>query len=134
MAGAVICAGGERAAGVVAGPPDPAWICGARRGQAVRDTIGPRICVDFAPDFPDGKMAGWRCRTENNPGGARVCERAPGVATLADACDRARPCVDGARCVSGRCVPERPAPSCWLDSDCPGSACRFGTCRQGATR
>ena len=132
-AGATVCVGGEPAAGVVAGPPDPAWLCGSRHRQGPRDDLGPRVCVDLAPDFPDGDATGWGCRAVNTPAGARVCERHPQASVLTASCERARPCVDGAVCAAGRCVPIRPAPSCWLDDDCPGGACRFGTCRdQGA--
>lgn len=123
-AGAEVCESAGRAAGVVAAPPDPAWICGARRGGTTR------ICVDFSPDVPDGELAGWRCHAENGPAPVRVCERGPSPGALGVACDGGRPCVDGALCASGRCVPARPAPSCWLDDDCPGGACRFGTCRE----
>lgn len=148
-AGAVVCVGGERAAGVVAGPPDAAWICGARRGsdagapaqtgfvqrlaQASPAPLGARVCVDLSPDVPDGELSRWRCHFESGPPAARVCERATGAAVLGVTCDRQRPCVDGAACVDGRCLPAaRPAPSCWLDQDCPGGACRFGTCRAEA--
>jgi hypothetical protein len=142
-AGAEVCESTGRAAGVVAAPPDPAWLCGARRGATTRGDgprasasgepgSGARICVDFSPDVPDGDLAGWRCRAENGPSPLRVCERGAAPGALGVACDRARPCVDGALCAGGRCVPARPAPSCWLDDDCPGGACRFGTCREEA--
>jgi hypothetical protein len=130
-AGVVVCVGGARAAGIVAGPPDVGWICGARSPRA-HDDLGGRVCVELSPDFPDGNEAGWRCRLENGPAPARVCERSSVgrvEAALSDACAPARPCVDGATCVAGRCVPARPAPSCWLDTDCATGACRFGTCR-----
>jgi hypothetical protein len=146
-AGAVVCVGGERAAGVVAGPPDAAWICGARRGADARAPggfvrrlaaaspapLGARVCVDLSPDVPDGDLSRWRCHFENGPPAARVCQEARGAAVLSVACDRQHPCVDGAACVEGRCLPAaRPAPSCWLDGDCAGGACRFGTCRAEA--
>jgi hypothetical protein len=139
-AGAEVCESAGRAAGVAAAAPDAAWICGARRG-ATSSGRSPRgagaasethICVDFSPDLPDGDIAAWHCRAENGPSPVRVCERGAGPGALGVACDRARPCVDGALCVAGRCVPARPAPSCWLDDDCPGGACRFGTCREEA--
>jgi hypothetical protein len=123
-----VCVGGERAAGVAAGPEDAAWICGERRGQEPRDPLGPRVCVDLAPDFPDGDGRRWRCRNDG-ASGARLCERAEDPGVLGAACDRAHPCLDGALCADGRCVPARPAPSCWLDADCASGACRFGTCR-----
>jgi len=126
-AGATVCMGGERAAGVARSAPEPAWLCGARRGAAA----GARICVDLSPDFPDGRASGWRCRTIHEGPARRVCDRDPAAHTLAEACDRARPCVDGSRCADGWCVPERPAPACWLDTDCPGGRCRFGSCVGG---
>jgi hypothetical protein len=144
-AGAVVCVGGERAAGVVAGPPDAAWICGPRRSPGAAPPparrleaaspapLGPRVCVDLSPDVPDGDPSGRRCHVESGPPATRVCERATGAAVLGVACDAAHPCVDGATCAGGRCLPAaRPAPSCWLDRDCPGGACRFGTCRAEA--
>jgi hypothetical protein len=134
-AGAEVCLGGGRAAGVAAAPVDPAWICGARRGPPRRgDEPGARVCVDFSPDFPDGNLAAWRCRAVNGPAPERVCERGTTPGGLGTSCQHGIPCVDGARCASeNRCVPARPAPSCWLDDDCPGGACRFGTCRDEAS-
>ena len=41
---------------------------------------------------------------------------------------RARPCVDGSRCVDSRCIPDRPAPACVLQTDCGSGRCRFGSC------
>jgi hypothetical protein len=133
-AGAEMCESAGRAAGVVPAPADLAWICDARRGAGQRDgASSPRVCVDLSPDFPDGDIAAWRCRAENGPSPTRICERGSAPGGLGTACDAARPCVDGAICASGRCVPARPAPSCWLDDDCLGGACRFGTCRDEVT-
>jgi hypothetical protein len=126
-AGATVCTGGERAAGVAAAAADARWFCGARLGSAP----GTRVCVDLSPDFPDGRATGWRCRTLVDGPARRVCARDPEAHTLGDRCDPARPCVDGSRCAGGRCVPERPAPACWLESDCPGGRCRFGSCLGG---
>ncbi|HEY7374765.1 MAG TPA: hypothetical protein VIF57_21550 [Polyangia bacterium] len=126
-AGATVCLGGERAAGVAAAPADAGWFCGARRGGPP----GARVCVDLSPDFPDGHGRGWRCRTLYDGPTRRVCDRAPDAHALADPCDPAHPCVDGSRCADGRCVPDRPAPACWLDGDCPGGRCRFGSCLGG---
>ena len=123
-AGATLCMGGERAAGVAAGPTDAGWFCGARRGG----DPGSRLCVDLSPDFPDGRARGWRCRTLYDGPPRRVCDRDPGAHTLAAPCDAHQPCVDGSRCADGWCVPERPAPACWLQTDCPGGRCRFGSC------
>jgi hypothetical protein len=126
-AGATLCLGSARPAGAVAGPPDAAWICGARRGP--RAAKAERVCVDLSPDFPDADMGAWSCRAGNGTVGTRVCERGARAGSLGGPCDRARPCVDGAACAEGRCAPARPAPSCWLDEDCAGGACRFGSCR-----
>src|SRR6266567_425961 len=60
--GAVVCRGGIAPAGVVAGPADPGWRCGARRGST------DRICVDLAPDLPDGAARGWRCSFSHERG------------------------------------------------------------------
>jgi hypothetical protein len=126
-AGATICQGGLPAAGVASAPADPAWLCGALRPGARTLPIGDRVCVDLSPDFPDGDMGNWRCRTVYEPAPARLCAREP-AAVLTVPCTPARPCVDGSRCVSGRCLPRRPAPDCVADSDCPRQRCRFGTC------
>jgi len=123
MAGASVCRGGEPAAGVVPGPPDGRWSCGARGAE--------RICVDLAGDFPGGSADGWRCRYENAPRPRRLCQRDAAAHHLGDRCTPREPCVDGAQCRDGRCQAPPPRPSCWLDSDCPGSACRFGSCRTG---
>jgi hypothetical protein len=132
--GATVCAGGEPAAGVAPARQDPAWFCGQRRGA----TPPERVCVDFSPDLPNGAQGsgsnvGWRCQTLYDGPVRRVCDRdAPGR-TLGAACDAGRPCVDGSRCTGGRCVPERPAPSCVLDGDCDTGRCRFGSCLTGST-
>jgi hypothetical protein len=126
-AGATVCLGGERAAGVAEAPPDAGWFCGARRGG----DPGTRICVDLSPDFPDGRARGWRCRTLYAGPARRICDRDPDAHTLGDACDARHPCVDGSLCAVGFCVPERPTPGCWQDSDCPGGRCRFGSCVKG---
>ena len=108
-------------------PSDAGWFCGARRGG----DPGARVCVDLSPDFPDGRARGWRCRTLHDGPARRVCERDAAAHTLAEACDPGHPCVDGSRCAEGWCVPERPAPGCWLQTDCPGGRCRFGSCIAG---
>jgi hypothetical protein len=123
-AGTTICTGGERAAGVAPAPRDPAWFCGVRHGGLPHE----RVCVDLSPDFPDGRAHGWRCHTLYEGPLRRICERDPDAHTLGDACDRGHPCIDGARCAEGRCLPERPAPACWWQEDCPGGRCRFGSC------
>jgi hypothetical protein len=133
IAGVVFCRGGEPAAGVVAGPVDPAFFCGPLRGAA-DDKM--RVCVDLTADRPPGAIDGWACRFEYAHGEAlRVCTRsdAPVVGGRCDVAteDAARAsCPRGAECVRGRCLPARPpAPECWLDSDCgAGRACQFAAC------
>jgi hypothetical protein len=152
--GATICVGGERAAGVAPAPGDPRWRCGGRRdgnpgrvpepsreglrsasrasstrGGATRDALGTRVCVDAAPDLPDGARAAWRCRFVNEPPVRRVCARDDsGGWRLGAACDARRPCAAGSPCVEGRCTLPHAPPDCWLDGDCSGGACRFGRC------
>jgi hypothetical protein len=118
--GVTVCAGGEPPSGVPPASPAPGWICGARRGS--------RVCVDLSPDFPDGSATGFRCRWSYEAGVTRICARDPGAHVVGDACDAGHPCVAGARCAGGRCVPPRPAPACWLDAHCSEGSCRFGSC------
>lgn len=97
----VWCAGGEAAAGIVAGPPDASYRCGERWGQ----NAGERVCIDTRPDYPG---EGYQCRFEQERGVARVCERAtaaPGPGLTAGALS-----------------------ACWLDRDCPSGRCDRGTC------
>jgi hypothetical protein len=122
-AGVTVCAGGERAAGVAPAPVDPGWFCGARAGGEPG-----RICVDLAPDFPDGTASGWRCTTRYDGPVRRACDRDASARTVGEPCDARRPCVDGALCAGGWCVPRLPAPACWLERDCAGGRCRFGSC------
>ncbi len=122
--GAVVCRGGEPSAGMIAGPPDVGWTCGLRASQP-----SERICVDLAPDLPYDDRTGWRCRYEHTGGEHRSCTRDAHAPKLGAACARAADCAAGARCVGARCVPPRPAPSCWLASDCKaGQSCRYGSC------
>jgi hypothetical protein len=122
MAGAAICRGGDPAAGVVPGPPDPGWACGARaRGSE-------RVCVHLSPEFPEGGAAGWRCRYDHAPAPVRACVRDGAAHNLGDRCAPDRPCVDGALCAEGRCAAPALVPGCWLDGDCASGRCRFGTC------
>ncbi len=128
MAGAVVCAGGDPPAGVAINVADPAWICGSRRAREANPSSAERICVDLAPDFPDGRAAGWRCRYASGPSTVRTCERDAASHQLGDACDPRNPCLDGLRCAASRCVPAKPSPSCEIDRDCESGACRLGTC------
>jgi hypothetical protein len=129
MAGAAVCTGGAPAAGTAPTAADPGWYCGPRRGAASRRP--EQVCVDFSPDLPDEPRR-WICHYETEPELVRVCVEQADAALLGDACDAGRPCVDGAWCIADHCLPPPPQPSCWLDTDCPGSACRFGSCREEA--
>jgi len=134
MAGAVVCRGGEPAAGTAPGGKGRGFACGTRRVRS--ELVAERICVDLSPDVPDGAEPGVRCHFEANGGLTRVCELGAARASLGAPCAPARPCVDGAVCMAGagkaggehRCVPLRPEPSCWLPGDCDQGSCRFGTC------
>jgi hypothetical protein len=128
IAGAVVCRGGESPAGVPRGAVDEGFFCGARntkRGASIE-----RICVDFSPDFPNANGEKTRCSYDPEGGVTRRCDPDPKAHDLGDPCDAGHPCIDGARCVGGRCVPERPEPSCWIPSDCDHGTCRFGTCTE----
>lgn len=100
----VWCAGGEPAAGVVSGPPDPKFRCGPRWGQTQE-----RVCVDQHPDYPNGAAGDYACRFEQERGVARICSRSESAPL--------RPLRD-----------ERALAACWLDRDCPSGACDRGSC------
>jgi hypothetical protein len=100
--GIVWCAGGEPAAGVAMDDKPRGYRCGERRGKTPRE----RVCVDVAPDYPDGGARAFRCRFEQEHGVVRSCTRAEGTP---------RPPPSGA------------APNCWIDADCEGG-CDRGTC------
>jgi hypothetical protein len=124
--GVVLCHGGAPAAGVVPGPEDPGWLCGARKRHP-----GERVCVDFSPDRPPGKLGD--CRFEHGPGRTRrVCRPGPepGVGRR---CSEGG-CPAGAVCAGERCWPLRPAPECWLDADCERGACLLGSCPSAQSR
>ncbi len=126
MDGAVICRGWSPAAAVVPGRPDPGWRCGARASVPL-----DRICVDFAPDLPEGAARGWRCFYEHSGGEHRICIRESQTPRLGARCGAGQDaCGPHRACVAGRCLPEAPAPACWLDGDCgPGRRCKDGSCR-----
>ena len=132
-AGVTVCVGSVPAAGVAAGEAEAGWICGARGGPPSPDRLGARVCVDLSPDFPEGAASGLRCRWSYEHGLMRVCRREPAAHGVGDGCDAVRPCVAGASCVASRCVPRRPHPTCWLDADCAGGTCRFGSCLEAGT-
>lgn len=125
--GVVVCRGGDPAAGVFAGAPDPGWSCGARRGGD-----GERICVDAAPDMPRGERRGWKCHFEHGAGERRLCVAEEGAPAVGAPCDDADGCAAGTVCAGGRCLPRRLEPECALDADCAdaGGVCRFGTCTE----
>ena len=131
MAGAAVCSGGEPPAGVPLNTSDAAWICGKRRTSAARPDRGERVCVDLAPDFPNGAAGGWRCHYATDEGATRVCDRDADAHVIGDRCDAHAPCLDGLRCVTGRCTPDRPSPTCVLDDDCDDGVCRIGSCWRG---
>ncbi len=142
--GATVCVGGEPASGVARSCVDPGWVCGERRrppdgvrtgGAPERASSHDRVCVDLSPDVPSGSTAGQRCRWSYDRRPIRVCVRDPGAHLLGDACSPTDPCVVGARCVAGRCLPPAPSADCAIDADCGERArtrCRFGTCTEDA--
>jgi hypothetical protein len=101
--GVVWCAGGEPAAGVVAGPPDPSYRCGARFGERRE-----RVCIDEHPDYPMHGADHYVCSFAQERGTTRVCK--PGSP------ERVRPLAKGALA------------ACWLDRDCRSGRCDRGTC------
>jgi hypothetical protein len=121
--GAVVCHGGEPAAGVWPGPADEGWECGERKG-----TPRERVCVDLSPDFPDDQPGSWTCQFTHDRGERRRCQPGPGPA-LGARCDRTQGCMTGDRCLDGHCVPRRRPVGCWLDQDCgAGATCLRGAC------
>ena len=103
----VWCAGGEAAAGIVSGPPDPGYRCGPRWGH----DDGERVCIDEHPDYPESSRL-HQCQFEQERGIVRVCEPAAAY--------------------EGAALPERVVPACWLDRDCPSRQCDRGACRCGS--
>lgn len=121
--GIVVCRGGSPPAGVVAGAPDPGWVCGTRAGTK------DRICVDMAPDLPRGEARGFACSFVHDRGGARTCTKQEGAPRIGGACGASAACPRGAMCSEGMCLPRAPKPDCWVDPDCgAGRVCAFGTC------
>lgn len=130
--GVTVCVGGEPAAGTPRAPGAPGWVCG-NRGPHTRKPPYARVCVDLSPDFPGGSAHQLLCRWRYETALVRECKRAPVVPALADRCSAEAPCVSGASCVNGRCLPPKPIADCAIDADCERGSCRFGSCREGAT-
>jgi len=126
FASVVVCHGGLSPAGVPPGGADTGFSCGARRGAHAAP--GERVCVDTSPDLPDGAARGYRCRFEAVSGPSRTCRKDPKARSVTDPCIAPSDCETGLLCASGRCLPPRPSPSCWLDRDCDKGTCRFGSC------
>lgn len=125
--GAAVCRHISWAAGVSRASDELAmsspFVCGMRRGS------GEQICVDLAPDTPDGDALAWRCDYDTHRGIRRTCMEAGDEPHLGMACDDDAPCPENAICVAGRCVPPALAPSCWLDTDCGAEGrCFYGSC------
>ncbi|HMI85595.1 MAG TPA: hypothetical protein VK550_15970 [Polyangiaceae bacterium] len=133
MGGAAVCSGGDPPAGAPFNTSDPTFICGQRRSAGKAREDGERVCVNLAPDFPDGVARGWRCHYAADDGVTRICDRDATVHVIGDPCDAQAPCLDGLRCVARRCTPEPPSPSCILDADCAEAVCRWGSCWRGPT-
>lgn len=124
--GAQLCLRESRASGVPQTQTVPGFLCGERSIEGKRS--GQALCIDFSPDFPDGRAAHWDCRYEGQPSLSRICTKKP-TRGIGAACDSERPCPGGAVCARGHCVPGPPKLSCWLDTDCASRRCHFGTCR-----
>lgn len=124
--GVTVCRGGLAAAGVSAGAPERGWVCGAHRGVTDAGAY-PRVCVDFAPDYPSAE--GWSCRfayVDDLP--RRECQRSPST-RVGDPCASGA-CPPGTTCVGDRCLAPTPNPSCFFDAECTqGQHCLFGSCR-----
>lgn len=107
--GVVWCSGGEAAAGVVGGPPDPSYRCGQRWAASVgaSATSSERVCIDRHPDYPTASTH-YRCRFLQERGLARLCQPAAPAPPAA--------------------LPERALAACFLDRDCPSQRCDRGSC------
>jgi hypothetical protein len=121
--GAALCLETARVAGVVPGAVTPGFLCGERRVRG--KPTGERLCLDWSPDFPNGKAGAFSCHYEGEPSLQRICVERPNAA-LGVRCESS--CDRGLRCTAGRCLPASPKLECWLDTDCQSGQCRFGTC------
>jgi hypothetical protein len=118
----VWCAGGEAAAGVVPGPPDPGFRCGPRWGQ--RDGERERVCIDEHPDYPGNDT--YQCSFEQERGIARVCRAEPSAPATALAPYAVAACWLDRDCPAGRC--DRGACACVTQADCQSGHCQRGMC------
>jgi hypothetical protein len=119
--GVVWCSGGEGAAGVVSGPPDPKYRCGRRWRNASTE----RVCIDRHPDYPSPDLA-YRCRFEQERRVARVCEPHSGAVPPPLAAQALPACFLDRDCPTGHC--DRGSCSCSTDSDCLAGRCSSGAC------
>ncbi len=123
--GAQLCLRRHAASGIAPHRPQAGFRCGEREVQGKR--TGAWLCIDYAPDFPDGHSSRWSCHYRSEPKLERICER-KATRALAAECDDQVPCSAGTRCISGRCIPYVDKPHCWLDTDCKSRRCRLGAC------
>ena len=123
--GAQLCLRRHTASGVRLDRPEAGFLCGERKTRGKR--TGEMLCIDYAPDFPDGHAGHWSCHYQSEPRLERVCLRETTRALGAE-CNADAPCIAGNRCISGHCVPYVDKPNCWLDADCESRRCRLGAC------
>jgi hypothetical protein len=118
----VWCAGGEPAAGVVAGPNDAGFRCGPRWGQDGSER--ERVCIDEHPDYPGNEA--YQCSFDQERGIARVCRVAEPTPAAVLAPNAVAACWLDRDCPSGRC--DRGACTCVAQADCQSGSCQRGTC------
>ena len=108
--GATVCVGGERAAGVAPAPPDPALDL-RRAARARRPIASARGSASIRrPTSPTGKRDRVALPHALRSSPAPRLRSRPRGLDAGSACDPARPCADGSRCVAGRCaLPDQPA-------------------------
>ena len=123
--GVVWCTGGDAAAGVVSGPPDPSYRCGPRWGANAKSS--ERVCIDRSPDYPPpATNVQYRCRFLQERGMARHCEPTERASIPALPEGALPACFLDQDCPAGRC--DRGACGCAGQQDCPRGQCRNGTC------
>jgi hypothetical protein len=124
--GVVWCAGGEPAAGVVPGPADPGYRCGARFGKSASE----RVCIDRHPDYPAAGAAHYRCSFAQERGVTRVCKSEAAVPASSLSPQALPACWLDKDCGSGDC--DRGTCRCSGDGECERGACRLGVCSEGS--